>query len=712
VKYNSGMPRIDGQYFAATIKALKLDADQEEDAKRNAENIARKVIEAYERHIAPGHVGAAAKGIPAGFLPSSNAHALTGLVYGRIQSGKTRAMIASTAMAFDNGFRIVVVLTSNINDLVTQTHFDFASGLPNVMVYTKDDELDGEISNAKLYLEAGDGRMLIVCSKGAPSLKNVIAFLRKVDARLYPAIIFDDEGDQASLDTNTKKRSLSLVAVAPSSINKLIQEKLRTLIPCHIYVSVTGTPQAVLLQSAESTNRPSFITLLPPGESYIGGKYFFGTDEPEKNSHHLIRIVERDEKDKLLEPHTPIPKGLRRAILFFLLSSAALIKKNGGVPAHGKGYSFLCHPSLKNDEQSVARERINDFLGAVTATVLKVSGSDEQVWNELREEYENLKTTLGEKAPPLEELSKTIVAYLRTRKILVINARTKRQGIAYGPELNFLIGGNTLGRGIAIRDLLVTYYIRDSKISQIDTMHQHARMFGYRRDTLSFTRLFIPQHLYYRFRDIHQSDEDLREYIEQHKDTPETFPIEFTFDLRTTRPGVLDVNTTDTLQPGKQVFPNYVIMPQDPKSYSKIEQQLSMHFGPPGSPLESKGKLGAKISVAQAIDLLKPLKTKSENTWRDKTIRAVIERVAREFGNQIILKFRAAKRVVGEKGFISTGTLSGQEYDDAKKGAMPTLWIMAVETADGSFSGKGKRFMYPTFVIPDKLPKLLMFNRG
>jgi len=391
------MTRTDGQYFAATIKALKLDADQEKDAKRNAENIVGKVIDAYERYIAVGHVGAEPNGIPGGFAASPPAHSLTGLVYGRIQSGKTRAMIASTAMAFDNGFRIVVVLTSNINDLVTQTHFDFASGLPNVMVYTKDDELDGEISNAKLHLKAGDARMLIVCSKGAPSLTNVIAFIRRVEAKLYPSIIFDDEGDQASLDTNTKKRSLSLVAVAPSSINKLIQEKLRTLIPSHLYVSVTGTPQAVLLQSAESKNRPSFITLLPPGESYIGGKYFFGSDEPEDNPHHLIRIVERDEKEKLLTPNAPIPKGLRRAILFFLLSSAALIKENG-VPTHGKGYSFLCHPSLKNDEQSVARERINEFLGAVTATLLGVAGTDQQVRSELREEYEDLKTTLGEKA--------------------------------------------------------------------------------------------------------------------------------------------------------------------------------------------------------------------------------------------------------------------------------------------------------------------------
>src|SRR5260370_12721476 len=164
------MTRTDGQYSPATIKALKLDADQERDAKRNAENIVGKVVDAYERHIALGHVGAEPKGIPAGFLPSTHAHALTGLVYGRIQSGKTRAMIASTAMAFDNGFRNVVVLTSKINDLLTQTHFDFASGLPNVMVYTKDDELDGEISNAKLYLEAGDGHLPSVSAKTEPLL--------------------------------------------------------------------------------------------------------------------------------------------------------------------------------------------------------------------------------------------------------------------------------------------------------------------------------------------------------------------------------------------------------------------------------------------------------------------------------------------------------------------------------------------------------------
>ena len=56
-------------------------------------------------------------------------------------------MIASTAMAFDNKFRISVVLTSNINDLVAQTHMDFSTGLPGLKILTKDDALDREIDD-------------------------------------------------------------------------------------------------------------------------------------------------------------------------------------------------------------------------------------------------------------------------------------------------------------------------------------------------------------------------------------------------------------------------------------------------------------------------------------------------------------------------------------------------------------------------------------
>ena len=338
--------QTNGSRFTETLDALNLQSAERADTQRNATDIVAAIITAF---------GTRTDGsLDTRRIPNAP---ITGLVYGRIQSGKTRAMIASTAMAFDNQFRVSVVMTSNINDLVAQTHLDFTSGLPGLKILTKDDALDREIDDVKLYLRRTDGCLLIVCSKGSKSLNNVARFLTAIGGAEYPTIIFDDEGDQASLDTNTRKRSKSAVAVGPSKINDIIQNKLRPAVARHVYVSVTGTPQAVLLQSADSSHRPSFIKMLPAGASYVGGEQFFSQDEPEDNR-RLISLVDRNEKAQLLNSRDPIPTGLRESILFFLVAASAAIK-NIGLRQHG--YSYLCHPSLKNDEQRRPKPASGNF---------------------------------------------------------------------------------------------------------------------------------------------------------------------------------------------------------------------------------------------------------------------------------------------------------------------------------------------------------------
>lgn len=690
--------RLDGRYFDETLDALNLDAQQRTDTERNASSILGAVIRAY---------GARADGsIDPARIPNSP---VTGLVFGRIQSGKTRAMIGTTALAFDNEFRISIVMTSNINDLVSQTHIDFSGGLPGLMIFTKDNDLNREVANTRLHLERGDGRLLLICSKGSTSLRNISDFLRDISAERYPAIIFDDEGDQASLDTNTRRRS-SGVAVAPSAINQIIQQRLRPTVPRHVYVSVTGTPQAVVLQSADSSHRPSFIEMLPPGPSYVGGDRFFSADDPEDNP-SLIAIVDQGDQAQLLNLKRPIPAGLRGSLLFFLVSAAAAIK-NRGIP--DRGYSYLCHPSLKNDEQEIAEERINAFLTETLGALLGEGGAE--ILADLDAAHAALRTTLGGQTPDVEEIKGILRQYLPSRRLLVINAREKRQGINYGRGLNFLIGGNTLGRGIAIRDLLVTYYVRTARVSQIDTMHQHARMYGYRADTLPYTRLYIPRHLYYRFRDIYRSDTDLRAFIDRHRaELPGAFPVEFTFNLRTTRPGVLDVGKIDTLQPGMHVFPNHINVPQNRRSYTQVLELLQSHFRlPRGTPEQISRAAGAGVEIGPdaAAALVAPIRTGSKNTWRDSTISAVIRKVAEKHENRLLLRFRTAERTVGQDGFISTGTLSGDELRDARAARIPTLYIMAARTTERSAVGGGQEFMYPTLVIPDCFPSLFMFNRG
>ena len=602
-------------------------------------------------------------------------------------------------------------LTSNINDLVSQTHVDFTRALPGMMTFTKDSDLDREVANTRLHLERGNGRLLLICSKGPTSLRNIARFLSDIAADDYPAIIFDDEGDQASLDTNIRRRSRTGVAITPSTINDIIQNTLRPAIPKHVYVSVTGTPQAVLLQSADSDNRPSFIAMLPPGSSYIGGDRFFGTQEPDDNP-ALIELVDRNEQQQLLDRQQPIPLGLRASILFFLVSAAAAFIRRD--PPQ-RGYSYLCHPSLKNDEQAVAESRINIFLTEVLRALLD-AGDHDNILADLRTAYADLSTTLGDRTPDFEVIADTIRRYLPGRRLLVINARTKRQGIDYGPGLNFLIGGNTLGRGIAISDLLVTYYVREARMSQIDTMHQHARMYGYRIGTLPYTRLFIPRHLYYRFRDIHNSDEDLRAFIVEHADElPSTFPVEVAFNLRATRQGVLEVGKIDFLQPGMHIYPNYIVAPQNPQAYDRVLDLVRAHFGVQGGDLHQLAAAalpGVEITKAAAATLVSQIQTRSRNTWRDSTIADVIKKVAGAFDDRVRLRFRTAARTLREGGFISTGTLAGDQLAAARRSDIPTLWIMAATTTDESATGGGHQFMYPTFVIPRRFPSLFIFNRG
>jgi hypothetical protein len=410
----------------------------------------------------------------------------------------------------------------------------------------------------------------------------------------------------------------------------------------------------------------------------------------------------------------PIPEGLKNSILYFLLSASAAKAELG---KQDKGYQFLCHPSLKNNEQSHARDRMMAFLTDVKS-VLQTDEDRNGITAALEVQYDELKRRLGARTPPLTSLKSTIIAELRQRKLLVINAaNSKRKGIEYGSGFNFLIGGNTLGRGIAIPNLLVTYYVRHSITSQIDTMHQHARMFGYRKPTLKFTKLFITRDLYYRFREIQYSDTGLRDYIENNRTSfPASFPVEFAAGLNPSRRSILNANTTEAIWPGMQIYPNYMRLPQAAKSYTEVMSIVAsalkeLDWENDATGLNSKGVLGVQVDHSTIENILKKIRSKSTNAWSDKTIPDVVEKLVQRLGNSFMLRYRTAERTIGDNGFLAQGTISGREQSEARALRMPTLWIMSVTGKPDSIYGAGETFVFPTLIVPDSLPRLFLFNK-
>jgi hypothetical protein len=132
-------------------------------AMTQAVTFAERLVHKYSMAIAPGEVG------PDGSARASDAAIVANrtprvLMYGRVQSGKTAAMILTSALCFDNGFRVVVVLTSDNLALVDQTanRFKALSG-PRVFSTIRvdryewegqEDELRGEIARDGLVFAA------------------------------------------------------------------------------------------------------------------------------------------------------------------------------------------------------------------------------------------------------------------------------------------------------------------------------------------------------------------------------------------------------------------------------------------------------------------------------------------------------------------------------------------------------------------------------
>lgn len=635
----------------------------------------------------------------------------TGLLYGRIQSGKTRTMIMTSALAIDRKFKVILVLTTDINDLVLQTYNAFKKGLPGVKVISKAElnDMDGEVELLKSTLPNEGNSVVIICSKGPAILQKVITFLEAIGAEELPALIFDDEGDQATLDTSTGRRSRTGANVEPSKIFSLIHSRdfasLKRSLPKAIFVSVTGTPQAIFLQNRDSDTRPAFIRLIAPGKGYVGGDVFFANENPESNKY--IRIVDEDEVNELLGETDDIPTGLAEAIDFFVVSATLI-----GLERGWNEYNMLAHPSLNRFDHSLVKQKITTYVNDLLR-ILNDPESDDYIKKveQLRKVYDEV-LARSTKTPlfTMDEVLATIKRTLPQRQVFVINS--DRRGTAQSPSrsYNFLIGGNSVGRGLAITNLLVTYYTRSPRSAQMDTMHQHARMFGYRQKTLQFIKVFLPITLYTRFYWIHNSDSEMRKFIDEHSDdlSSVVVPTNRSEGLRPTRNNVIDLGNVDIILPGSQVHPGRPIfeIPQA-NTIRKRTKRLLADLFPDYMDVEV-GRTGIEISTEDALKLIDTIKSHPQATRSHKMIHDYLNFLKDndEYGPRVWLRFRTADRSNLSNGVLPNGIIGGVEQEAARNLSMPTLWVFLVKGSKQSLGWAGVDFIYPTLIAPNKKESL------
>jgi len=479
-----------------------------------------------------------------------------GLVYGLVQSGKTGVLTVTGAMGADEGYRTLIILTSDNDPLYEQTLGRVQEAFPGIDVLGKNDFKDqgGFLARIK------GNTCAIVTTKNSSRLKTLIENFKSGRVRGLSCLIIDDEADQASPNTRASRGDGSV-----SPINERIAE-LRSFFDKNTYLQVTATPQALFLQSPGHSFRPKFTVLSHPGNEYVGGDDFFGENSKLVKEFDLndIAIVAPGPQPT---PRLEIPVSLYRALDTFMIGATFKRTKEAD-----QNCAFLCHVSTRKSDHKHIVGLLQKYKTELAA---RLKAKDSRVIARLKAAYHDLASTHdGIRASSFDALIEGIEFFSPGITVKLVNGETD-EDVAVRSPYNLFVGGNKLGRGVTIKNLLVSYYGRHPKKPQADTVLQHARMYGYRRKDIGLLRLFLPRELHVVFRAINKMERGLRELIA--KNSSEEFRgVYVESGLSATRKNILAPGSIGVYSGGSNYNPAQILRDDSIKPLTeKIDKKLA-----------------------------------------------------------------------------------------------------------------------------------------
>lgn len=664
-----------------------------------AADFAERLVTLYTKEVAAGEVGEYGTG-RATQEPILATTPPRALLYGRVQSGKTVSMILTAALCLDNAFRVVVVLTTDNVALVKQTagRFKDLAG-PRVFAGVNEGasyEWQGQEDDLRSAIP-NEG-MVLVCAKNSVNLPEVIRFLTQMNASTYPVLVLDDEADAATPDTTLAARSTGRAnaPAQPSKMYRLVIANedpgeygfsLGQILPHSLYVQVTATPYVLYLQRESAQMRPSETFLLEPGEGYCGGEAFFGAFESDSSDSPQPKTIVLVGANEAATIKRDAPLGLVKSIDFFILSACARSMVKEWPEA---GFKHLSHTSPRTTEHRLVAGYITTHVNKIRDQFAASPGRAQVFFAEA---YAELTRSL-DGAPPLEEILKVCRKAIHHAEVYRVNSKVGPP--TYGPRLNFIVGGNILGRGLTIAELLVTYYVREAKVSQMDTVWQHARMFGYRASYLDYIRVYLPPQLAARFRELHEAEEALRRGVATDGD-PATVLIRLPAASRATRPNALDPGAIRSVRAGRdQVNPQKIRI--DPTAAAKvlnlltdarvlIDEDMSREDRPVKIPLASGISLVEAVAIAED-DL---------GIWDPDLIVGLINSYEDAVRDGIVVYVRSLDDAASVR---TRGRLSGQEIELLRRKSRKAPSLALLYNGDP----QAPQGWYPTIVMPAKSP--------
>ncbi len=374
----------------------------------------------------------------------------------------------------------------------------------------------------------GQGHALIIVLKNRKRIDDIRRILSAPELCGYPTLIIDDEGDEASLNTQFKKGRRSAI------YNSILH--VRDALTHHAYIAYTATPQANLLISGIDGLSPDFGVLIEPGPGYCGGSEFFGDRQ-----NRYIRTVPPEDSEHPIQ----ITEGLRRALAGFLVGAAIRHLQEPSV-----WHSMLIHNSNLTIEHDLLKTAVQSLI-ELWRDKLSLPDTDpaiQDITPLLQEAYDDISTTVVNQ-PSWEEVYLQLKDEIWLIEVWMVNSLPLGRdpiGTPFRLKNNILVGGNMMGRGVTIPGLAVTYITRRAKNeTNADTMEQRARWFGYKSGYLDTCRIYVTEQLRNDYAELLQHEDDFWEALRRNqrqglsiKEWPRMLRLDTSMGLNPTRQSV------------------------------------------------------------------------------------------------------------------------------------------------------------------------------
>ena len=435
------------------------------------------------------------------------------LLVGKVQSGKTSNLEMFTALALDNGYNMVVIYGGYDNSLLTQTkdrftetfdipkNIDYSNKSPVIFSSDESAELlavDNETIEDLLTLEKP---IFIISMKRPVAMDKVNAVLDRIDKTELKAFIIDDEGDQASL--NTEKDKINEASATYKSIRNMKDQ-----LGDPLYLSVTATPQALVLLDEYSRLIPDSIRVITPGKGYCGADSYHLDDDDliEIIEDDLIEIIEDDDQDL---NKSKFACYLKKAIRHYIISSAIM---------HIRGSytsEMIVHSYRKVSEHDIIYDLVYSYIESLQDMI---NDNDAEGLETVKKEFEEAYKKMFKK----EVISQyefddvwhiiTDIIINRVHVILKNSSGKATQGSEKVARYKIYIGGDLLQRGLTFPNLVTTFFSRWAKLGgNMDTNLQRARWFGYRDKYIDICKIFTTSEISREFTYLSEMETDLWE---------------------------------------------------------------------------------------------------------------------------------------------------------------------------------------------------------